>query len=44
MACVWGGQTGDQIDSGNLRLHDVRAAWPFVVLSAVLLAVLVFLG
>lgn len=43
MACVWGGQTGGQVDSGTLRAADFRAAWPFLVLSAVLLTVLALL-
>jgi hypothetical protein len=43
MACVWGGQTGGQIDSGALQLGGARATWPFLVLSAVLLTVLALL-
>jgi hypothetical protein len=43
MACVWGGQTSGQIDSGTLGIADARATWPFLVLSVVLLTVLAVL-
>lgn len=43
MACVWGGQTSDQVDSSTLRLGDAHATWPFLILSALLLTVLALL-